>query len=134
MRCFSMRELQNCLNYCYTLNLSTAMFVKDLEASELAVLLDTPQPPLLLDVRTPGEIAAGIIPHAQAMPLTVLPLRIQDIPRDQQVVIYCRTGARSAQACMFLGQYGFDNVYNLRGGIITWAQNGLPITPSPRLA
>jgi rhodanese-related sulfurtransferase len=110
------------------------MFVKDLESSELAILLEQPESPLLLDVRTPGEIAAGIIPHAQVMPLTVLPLRLHDIPTDKQVVLYCRTGARSAHACMFLGQHGFNNVYNLRGGIISWAQSGLPIIPGPRLA
>lgn len=103
------------------------MFIQELEVTELAALLEQPGNCVLIDVRTPGEIAAGIIPGADAMPLTVLPLRMQDIPKDKQVVLYCRTGARSAQACMYLGQRGYDNVYNLRGGIVTWAQNGLPI-------
>ena len=103
------------------------MFIQELEVSELAALLEQPESCVLIDVRTPGEIAAGIIPGADAMPLTVVPLRMQDIPRDKQVVIYCRTGARSAQACMYLSQYGFTNIYNLRGGIVTWAQSGLPI-------
>jgi rhodanese-related sulfurtransferase len=103
------------------------MFIQELEAAELATLLQQPDNCALIDVRTPGEIAAGIIPGADAMPLTVLPLRMQDIPKNKQVVLYCRTGARSAQACMFLSQRGYDNVYNLRGGIVTWAQSGLPI-------
>lgn len=105
------------------------MFIKEIEVSELWAMLEQKQPLRLIDVRSSAEIAAGIIPGGEALPLHLLPVRIQDVPRDQQVVFYCRTGARSAQACMFLGQYGYDNVYNLRGGIVTWAQNGLPIAP-----
>ncbi len=103
------------------------MFVKEVEASELAELLKGDEDIGLYDVRTPAEIAAGIIPGTEAMPLTVLPMRMNEIPKDKKVVIYCRTGARSAQACMFMGQQGFDNLYNLRGGIIAWAQLGLSI-------
>lgn len=105
------------------------MFVKEIEASELADLLNAEDsgPVYLIDVRTPGEFTAGIIPDAQLLPLTTLPLRTNDIPKDGQVIFYCRTGARSAQACMFMAQQGYDNVYNLRGGIITWARSGLPI-------
>ncbi len=103
------------------------MFVKEIEASELATLLAKHPDLTLIDVRTPAEIAAGVIPGTLAMPLTVLPLRIAEIPRDKQVVFYCRTGARSAQACLYLAQQGYDQVYNLRGGIINWAGNGLSI-------
>jgi len=109
------------------------MFVKEIEASELATLIDEQTDFALIDVRTPAEIAAGIIPGTQAMPLTTLPLRMTDLPKDKQVVFYCRTGARSAQACMFLAQQGFDNVYNLRGGIVTWARNSLPIESGQHL-
>ncbi len=110
------------------------MFVKEIEVSELSDLLKQTPPNLhLVDVRTPAEIAAGIIPGTQAMPLTTLPLRITEIPKDKQVVFYCRTGARSAQACLFLAQQGFDNVYNLRGGIINWARHSLPIEPGQHL-
>ena len=103
------------------------MFVKEIEASELSQLLEQKADIMLLDVRTPAEIAAGIIPSTEAMPLTVLPMRMNEIPKDKKVVIYCRTGARSAQACMYMGQQGFDNLYNLRGGIMSWARAGLTI-------
>jgi len=103
------------------------MFVKEIEASELSALLEAGEDIGLYDVRTPAEIAAGIIPGTAAMPLTVLPMRMQEIPKDKKVILYCRTGARSAQACMYMGQQGFDNLYNLRGGIISWAQLGLKI-------
>lgn len=110
------------------------MFVKEVEVSELAGMLAEQQAIRLIDVRGPAEIGAGVIPGAEALPLHLLPLRVAEVPRDGQVIFYCRTGARSAQACMFLGQQGYDNVYNLRGGIITWAQNGLPIAPGLSLA
>ncbi len=103
------------------------MFVKEIEVSELSEMLAANPSLRLIDVRGPAEIAAGIIPGAEALPLHLLPMRVQDVPREEQVIFYCRTGARSAQACMFLGQQGYDNVYNLRGGIVTWAQNGYPV-------
>jgi rhodanese-related sulfurtransferase len=105
------------------------MLVKEIEVSELATLFSEKKDFELIDVRTPNEIIAGIIPGTTAaMPLSVLTLRIADIPRDKQVIFYCRSGARSAQACMFLAhQHGFKNVYNLRGGTISWAHNGFPM-------
>ncbi len=105
------------------------MYVKEIEPNELAALLQQNSPPVLIDVRTPGEIAAGALPGHIAMPLATLPLRMSEIPKTGQVIIYCRTGARSAQACMYLQQYGYDNVINLRGGIVYWAQHGLSIVP-----
>lgn len=106
-----------------------SMFIQEVESSELAQLLKGDSKIRLIDVRSPGEIMAGIIPGAAGMPLNLLPLRMNEVPKDQQVVFYCRTGARSAQACMFMMQHGYNNVYNLRGGIISWAQNGEPIVP-----
>jgi rhodanese-related sulfurtransferase len=82
----------------------------------------------LIDCRSPMEISQGKIEGGIPMPLHLLPMQVDQIARDKKVVIYCRSGARSAQACYFLAQnYGIDNAYNLRGGIISWAQSGLPI-------
>ncbi|MEY3220045.1 MAG: hypothetical protein RIT27_1402 [Pseudomonadota bacterium] len=105
------------------------MLVKEIEVSELSALFAHSHDFELIDVRTPNEIIAGIIPGTTlAMPLVTLPMRLAEIPRDKQVVFYCRSGARSAQACLFLSQqHGFQNVFNLRGGIITWAHNGFSI-------
>ncbi len=105
------------------------MLVKNIDSSELSQWLEQDEPPVLIDVRTPKEMAQASIPTGQPMPLTVLPLRMNEIPKDKQVVFYCRTGARSAQACMYMAQQGWDNVYNLHGGIINWAHHGLPIEP-----
>lgn len=82
----------------------------------------------LIDIRTPAEVARGVIPNAKTLPMHLIPLKL-DIFSDptREFVIYCRTGSRSAQACMFLNQQGITNVSNLRGGIMSWAQQGLNI-------
>jgi rhodanese-related sulfurtransferase len=105
------------------------MLVKNIDSNELAQWLKTETPPRLIDVRTTSEMAQASIPGGIPLPLSTLPVRLNDIPKDEQVVFYCRTGARSAQACMYLAQQGYDNVYNLHGGIVNWARNGLPIEP-----
>ena len=78
----------------------------------------------LIDVRTEAEVAQGVIDGAIHIPLHLLPLRAADIPQDKPVVIYCRSGARSAQACAFMASKGYDNMHNLVGGIMAWARSG----------
>jgi rhodanese-related sulfurtransferase len=76
----------------------------------------------LLDVREPHEHSdfniGGIL-----LPLgKVQTMQIDDIEdwRNQEVIVYCRSGMRSSQACMILQQMGFENVYNLTGGMVAW--------------
>jgi len=78
----------------------------------------------LIDVRTEAEVAQGVINGAIHIPLHLLPLRAADIPQDRPVVIYCRSGARSAQACAFMASKGYENMHNLAGGIMAWARSG----------
>lgn len=100
--------------------------IKEIEAPELARWLEEGEGKFrIIDVRQMSEIAAGTIPGAEAMPLHTLPMRLHELPRDERLVFVCRSGARSAQACAFLQAQGFQNVYNLRGGMIAWAQSGL---------
>ncbi len=82
----------------------------------------------LIDVRTEGEVSRGVIDGAIHIPLHLLPLRAADIPQDKKVVIYCNSGARSAQACDFMAAKGFENTHNLSGGIMAWARSGKPLT------
>jgi len=105
------------------------MFIKEIEPVELDEWLKQDTPPKLIDVRTPQEMAQASIANADAMPLVALPLRFSEVPENEKVVFYCRTGARSGQACMFMEQQGYKNVYNLRGGIVSWARHGLPVEP-----
>ena len=61
------------------------------------------------------------------MPLATVPVRMHELDKQAHMVFICRSGARSAQACAFLQQQGFDNVHNLRGGMFAWAGAGQPI-------
>lgn len=81
----------------------------------------------LVDVRSPAEFAQGMIPGGEQLPLHLLPVRAEELEQDEPLVFYCRTGARSAQACAFMLQRGRANVFNLRGGILDWARQGFPL-------
>ena len=81
----------------------------------------------LLDIRTPGEVTQGAIPGYEHIPMHLIPLRLMDLARDQELIVYCRSGARSYHACMFLMQQGYTRAVNLRGGIMAWARHGFEI-------
>ena len=101
--------------------------IKEIDASELAQWVNDAAHELrVIDVRQMQEIAGGTVPRAEALPLHTLPAKVHELSREEKLVVVCRSGARSAQACMFLQQQGFSNVYNLRGGMMGWVQNGFP--------
>jgi rhodanese-related sulfurtransferase len=104
--------------------------INEIDSQELAQRLSDASGKLrLVDVRTPGEVNQGVIPGAQSTPLHLLPLKADELSDDVDIIFYCRTGARSAQACAFLASRGHTRVWNLRGGIVDWARRGLPIHP-----
>ncbi len=78
----------------------------------------------LIDVRTEAEFAQAKIEGSTHIPLHMLPLKVQDLQKSEPIVFYCRSGARSAQACAWLMSQGVSNVYNLSGGIMNWARSG----------
>ncbi len=99
--------------------------VKEIDVAELQSLLGDIQGVKLIDVRNPTEASRGAIPGAQNLPLHTLPIHADGLPGDETVVFYCQSGGRSAQACAFMASRGFDNVKNLRGGILAWVRSGL---------
>ena len=101
--------------------------IKEIEANELKARLDAGDAIELLDIRSAAEIAQGVLPNSQHVPMHLIPLRMNDFPKDKDVVLYCRSGARSYHACNYLMQQGVTNVINLRGGIIAWARSGYEI-------
>lgn len=103
------------------------MQVKELDVSELKNRMDAGDDLLLLDIRSQAEVMQGVLPGSEHLPMHMIPLKLRDLPRDKDVVLYCRSGARSYHACAFLEQQGMSNVYNLRGGIIDWARHGYEI-------
>ena len=106
--------------------------LKEINAKELFAMIQDKNHLELIDIRTPAEITRGVIPNAKTLPMHLIPLHINYFSLSQkQIVIYCRTGSRSAQACRFLNQQGINNVINLRGGIVKWASGGLGLDPAP---
>ncbi|MGD8552367.1 MAG: rhodanese-like domain-containing protein [Anaerolineales bacterium] len=81
---------------------------------------------LLIDVRTPEEFASGHIPGAINISVQSLPDRLDEVPNDETIVVYCRTGNRSATATDILVDAGYAPVYDL-GGIVDWVSAGYPV-------
>ena len=100
------------------------MFIKEIESPQLASRMEENGDLVIIDVREMHEINRGTIDGAIPMPMATVPLHLNEIPKDKEVVFICRSGARSGQVCMFLGQHGYENVINLRGGMIGWVRSG----------
>lgn len=83
--------------------------------------------PLLIDVREPEEYHHGHFTGAINIPLSELLTHGPDLPRDQPILLICRTGRRSRRAMRHLLALDFDKVYNLRGGILSWKASDLPL-------
>ncbi len=85
---------------------------------------------LLLDVREDNEWAVGRLPNAKHIRLGELSKRLSELEKfkDKPIVVYCRSGNRSARACALLKKSGFNSANNLAGGIMAWEQANLPIT------
>ena len=101
--------------------------VQEIDVVELKQRLDLGDNIVLYDIRTEAEVNQGILPGSEFLPMHLIPLKMQDFPKDKEIVLYCRSGARSYHACAYLMQQGITNVANLRGGIISWAQHGYSI-------
>lgn len=80
----------------------------------------------LIDVRTPEEFSGGHIPGAVNISVESLPARLDEVPADKPIVVYCRTGNRSATAATILVENGYQPVYDL-GGIQDWVAQGYPV-------
>lgn len=96
--------------------------VQSINALELQKQLASTNPPFVIDVREPSEFAAGSIEGATLIPLGTLPDHLSEIPKDRRVVVYCRSGHRSARAAAFLLQNGYTQIENLTGGMMAWSE------------
>jgi glyoxylase-like metal-dependent hydrolase (beta-lactamase superfamily II) len=84
------------------------------------------QPPLVLDVRAPGEHASKSIAGSVLMPLNTLPEHIRELPPGRALLVHCAGGYRSSLAVSLLQRGGFTNVSELAGGLAAWEAAGLP--------
>ena len=106
--------------------------VEEIEPEALIELLGSAEPPFLVDVRDPWEWAVSSLADqgARLIPVGEIDNRIQEIPRDMPVVVYCRSGQRGLTAAHLLKKAGYVRVFNLSGGILGWAESvepGLPV-------
>ena len=81
----------------------------------------------ILDVRTPAEWLEVHIPGATLIPLDVLGVRISELPADEIIVIYCRSGNRSSQALDILLKAGYSDVFSIENGIQDWITAGYDV-------
>lgn len=97
--------------------------MRRLEAAELKNYLDhSESPPLLLDVRQPWEYDICSLSNAQLIPMSEIPTKLDELDRDQEIVVICHHGIRSLRVATYLESAGFKKVINLDGGVNAWAQ------------
>src|SRR5262245_23229889 len=108
---------------------STKKNAFDITAVELKQRLDRGDKVKIIDVREPVEWQINRIPGAQLIPLGEIPRRYAELDPDEELVMQCKVGGRSAKAADFLRSVGFKRVLNLRGGILEWIDKVDPTLP-----
>lgn len=103
--------------------------MQEITVEELAKRLKADAAPILIDVREPFEYQIAYIEGAELKPLGNLSNWAQELDKEQEYVMQCHTGARSAYATNVLTQLGFKNVKNLVGGIAEWSVRIDPSVP-----
>src|SRR5918911_2579283 len=103
--------------------------IDEVDAQTAREALETPEPPLLVDVRRRDEWDEGHIPGAVHIPRGSLESRIEKAAPDHErpIVVYCSVGERSAFAARTLGELGYEEVTSLAGGFTDWKRNGFPM-------
>jgi sulfur-carrier protein adenylyltransferase/sulfurtransferase len=103
---------------------SPAMFgrVPEISVEELKALRDRGDRLVLVDVREPHEYPISDLPDSVKIPLGTLPARLDQLAKEDDIVVYCRTGGRSGNAVQFLQRAGYARARNLAGGINRWAE------------
>ncbi len=94
----------------------------DISAGELAGRLQSGDPLCLLDVREPHELQISQIEGARLIPLGQLATRLAELDSAEEIVVFCKTGIRSARALELMLGAGFRNIKNLQGGVNAWAR------------
>jgi len=95
--------------------------MKEVTFQELKNMMDRNDEFQLIDVREPFEYEVSNL-NGLNIPLAGIVIESDKVAKDRPVIIQCRSGKRSAQAVMLLEQQGFDNLANLKGGILAWKE------------
>ena len=96
--------------------------VAEMTPTELKARRDAGTGPRVLDVREGWELDVARIPDVLHIPMNEIPGRFIELPREDELVVMCRSGGRSMQVAQFLARNGFTHVANLTGGILAWSR------------
>src|SRR2546422_1600557 len=101
----------------------------EITSVELKQRLDRGDKLKIVDVREPNEYQINRIPRSELIPLGDVPKRVNELNPDDEIVVHCKTGGRSAKAADFLRSVGFKKVLNLKGGVLDWIDKVDPTQP-----
>ncbi|MBD3286474.1 MBL fold metallo-hydrolase [candidate division WOR-3 bacterium] len=102
--------------------------IRTVNVQELCRKLDTGDNTLILDVRGPDEIESrGRIPEALEIHVTLIPERLEEIPKDKKITVFCGSGMRSMIAASFLAKHGYNDLRVVLGGLSGWNSASCPI-------
>lgn len=106
--------------------------MQSITAPELAHWLadSSKKMPFLLDVREPSEYEICHIPESHLIPMHTIPMRLDDLDQEVDIVCICHHGGRSMQVAHFLERNGFNQIINLTGGVHAWALQVDPVMPT----
>lgn len=103
--------------------------IKEMDVKELKTKMDSGEQYQFIDCRENAEWNESHIPGATLVPLSEFEHKFDSILKDKNspVIIHCRSGKRSMNACMFLLSKGFTDLTNVEGGILAWVEAGYPV-------
>lgn len=106
--------------------------VPEITVAQLKERLDAGDVPVLVDVREYYEADIADLPEVGQLriPMAEITERVEEMDREAELVLYCRSGARSDRAVRFLLRHGYSKVFNLKGGILAWGQEVDPDIPA----
>jgi len=100
----------------------------EVDVTEAARLLQQPGT-ILLDVREPHEWEICLVPGSRTIPMGQIPARLEELPRDQPILVLCHHGSRSRRVTLFLRANNYPLATNVAGGIDAWAEILAPDLP-----
>ncbi|HBF88938.1 MAG TPA: thioredoxin [Bacteroidales bacterium] len=107
---------------------TNAQVIENVDAVKFKQLVDSGEG-IILDVRTPGEVARGHIKGATAINIgeQSFATKVNLLQKEKPIYVYCLTGSRSVYAAKYMAQVGFKKIYNLQLGIVEWNKYGYPV-------
>jgi rhodanese-related sulfurtransferase len=105
------------------------MSYETITPAEFAARRERGEAPRLVDVREPGEFELARVEGAELLPMSSFFRWYESLEREEEIVVMCHHGVRSAMVCMALARAGFKRLYNLAGGIDRWSEEVDPAVP-----